>query len=162
MGADAVFPQKNNEQSYAEMDSITKNGMDFHQYKILAIIPAYNESRFIGSVVLKLKTLPVEILVVDDGSTDDTADIARAAGADVLRLETNQGKGTALNAGLVKASQAHPDAIVLIDADGQHLPDELFQVVRPILEKKADIAIGSRYLSNTSNTPLTGNLDIKY
>ncbi len=126
---------------------------DLSEHKITVIIPAYNEARFIGSVVLKLKQQPIDILVVDDGSTDDTAEIALAAGAEVISLAPNQGKGAALNAGLAHARQNHPDAIVIIDADGQHLPAELAQVVKPIVGKKADITIGSRYLENTSNTP---------
>jgi glycosyltransferase involved in cell wall biosynthesis len=127
--------------------------LDLTQYMVCVVIPAYNEARFIGSVVLSLKRRPVEILVVDDGSRDDTAEIARAAGADVLQLEANQGKGAALNAGLERVRAASPDAIVIIDADGQHLPDELDRVLRPILEGQADIVIGSRYLEGTSNTP---------
>jgi len=122
-------------------------------YQVLVIIPAYNEARFIGSVILKLRPQPIDLLVVDDGSSDDTAEIARAAGAEVLQLEANQGKAAALNAGLAFASDRNPDAIVMIDADGQHLPSELIQVVKPILLGKADITIGSRYLQNTSNTP---------
>ena len=132
---------------------LTGDPLDLTQYKVCVVIPAYNEARFIGSVVLSLKRRPLEILVVDDGSQDDTAEIARAAGADVLQLEANQGKGAALNAGLVHVRPSSPDAIVIIDADGQHLPDELERVVRPILEGQADIVIGSRYLEATSNTP---------
>lgn len=127
--------------------------LDLTQYKVSVIIPAYNEARFIGSVVLGLKRRPVAILVVDDGSSDDTAEIAQAAGADVLQLANNQGKGAALNAGLEVVRKAAPDAVVIIDADGQHLPEELDCVLRPILEDQADITIGSRYLKNTSNTP---------
>ena len=129
------------------------DGLDLAGTRITVIIPAYNESRFIGSVVLGLKSRPVDVLVMDDGSQDDTADIARAAGAEVIQLRTNQGKGAALNAGLAVARERSPDAIVIIDADGQHLPNELEQVVKPILGKDADIAIGSRYLEGTSNTP---------
>jgi glycosyltransferase involved in cell wall biosynthesis len=140
-------------EQYQQLIARQLEPLDFTRYKVSVVIPAYNESRFIGSVVLGLTRRPVEILVVDDGSDDDTAEIARAAGAEVLRLETNQGKGAALNAGLDRVRQGMPDAIVIIDADGQHLPDELEQVVRPILEHRADIAIGSRYLDGTSNTP---------
>ena len=67
--------------------------LDLTQHQVSVVIPAFNEARFIGSVVLGLKRRPVEILVVDDGSSDDTAEIARAAGAEVLRLPANQGKG---------------------------------------------------------------------
>lgn len=135
--------------------SITKGlGLfDLTQFKISVIIPAYNEARFIGSVVLQLKQHHVDVLVVDDGSRDDTSEIARAAGADVIRLEDNQGKGAALNAGLDRIRQDKPDAVVIIDADGQHLPNELEQVVRPVLAQEADIAIGSRYLQDTAGIP---------
>lgn len=126
---------------------------DYSQRSITVVIPAFNEARFIGSVILQLRKHPLQVLVVDDGSEDETAEIARSAGAEVISLPTNQGKGAALNAGLAQASQSHPDAIVLIDADGQHLPEELLQVVTPILTDQADIAIGSRYLLNTSKTP---------
>ncbi|MFU8827331.1 MAG: glycosyltransferase family 2 protein [Brevefilum sp.] len=76
----------------------TPEPLDLTRHTVCVVIPAFNEARFIGSVVLGLKRRPVEILVVDDGSSDDTAEIARAAGAEVLRLPANQGKGAALNA----------------------------------------------------------------
>ncbi len=143
-----------NKNAYQDADLNDHNhNLDLSQYKISVIMPAYNEARFIGSVILKLQQQPIDILVVDDGSTDDTAEIALAAGAEVIRLASNQGKGAALNAGLAQARQKKPDAIVIIDADGQHLPDELAKVVKPIVDKEADITIGSRYLENTSNTP---------
>jgi glycosyltransferase involved in cell wall biosynthesis len=126
----------------------------FHGKKIIVIIPAFNEERLIGSVLLKLKKYPVDIIVVDDGSTDDTSAIARMAGVVVFKQESNQGKGVALNTGLHAARESSPDVIVMLDADGQHLPEDLPQIVEPILTGEADIVIGSRYLKNTSNTPL--------
>ena len=126
----------------------------FSSYKIIVLIPAYNEERFIGSVVLKIREFPVRVLLIDDGSTDCTAAVARAAGARVHSLCLNQGKGAALNFGFNKASKLKPDAIVVIDGDGQHLPEELPRIVCPILEGKADITIGSRYLGITTETPL--------
>ncbi len=126
---------------------------DFSNQNILVIIPAFNEARLIGSVILKIKQFVNEIVVVNDGSTDDTAEIALAAGAEVITLENNQGKGAALNAGLDYARSKNPEAIVIIDADGQHLPEELNRIVSPIVQNQADITIGSRYIANTSNTP---------
>jgi glycosyltransferase involved in cell wall biosynthesis len=126
---------------------------DLSQYRVLVIVPAYNEERFIGSVVLKLKRHPVDVLVVDDGSTDKTAEIARCAGAAVYHCESNQGKGAALNIGFQQARHHHPDAVAMIDADGQHLPEELPRLLAPILLDQADIVIGSRYINHTSNTP---------
>lgn len=146
-------PGTKNQNKQAAHSALKEDRLELSHYNILVVIPAYNEARFIGSVVLKLRQHPVDILVIDDGSTDDTAEIARTAGAEVLRFEFNQGKAAALNAGLSLANQQKPDVLVMIDADGQHLPAELVQVVRPISEGQADIAIGSRYLLNTSNTP---------
>jgi glycosyltransferase involved in cell wall biosynthesis len=134
---------------------------DLDQYRVLVIVPAYNEERFIGSVVLKIKQHPVDVLVIDDGSTDKTCQIARAAGAEAHCLPTNQGKGAALNTGFQLARQRQPDAVVVIDADGQHLPEELPRLLAPILRDQADIVIGSRYIDDTSNTPIDRRLGHK-
>lgn len=130
------------------LDSIT-----FRNKRIVVIVPAYNEERFIGSVVLKLLRFPVSVIVVDDGSADETTTIASAAGAMVVRLEQNSGKAAALNAGFTQARALDPDVIVMIDADGQHLPEELPSVIQPILNEEADIAIGSRYISPSGRVP---------
>lgn len=126
---------------------------DWESYKVVVVIPAYNEERFIGSVVLKLRQHPVDILVVDDGSRDDTALIATTAGARVIRHLRNQGKGVALNTGLHAANQLDPDVLVLIDGDGQHLPEQLPSLVQPVLTGEADMVVGSRYMENTSEVP---------
>ena len=88
-----------------------------------------------------------KIIVIDDGSADATAQIAEAAGAVVVRHERNQGKGMALNTGMRRARELHPDAVVLLDADGQHLPEEAPVLLAPILAGEADLVIGSRYLN---------------
>ena len=121
--------------------------------KIVIIIPAFNEERFIGSVIMKAKRYAATIIVVDDGSTDSTAEISADCGAVVVRKERNQGKGAALNEGFQKASLFSPDVVVTIDADGQHLPEEIDRVVEPILSGEADIVIGSRYLDRNSMVP---------
>ena len=120
---------------------------------IVVIIPAYNEERFIGSVVLRVKKYVETVIVVDDGSTDQTAEVASEAGAFVIQHSVNQGKGTALNSGLQKALEMSPDVVVMLDADGQHVPSELLDVVIPITQEDADIVIGSRYLENRSEIP---------
>lgn len=127
--------------------------VNFAAHKIVVVIPAYNEERFIGSVVLKLLRDPITVIVVDDGSTDDTASVASSAGAIVIQQTKNQGKGAALNIGFAKAREFKPDVIAMIDADGQHLPEELPRVVQPILDGEADIVIGSRYIRQTSHVP---------
>jgi DNA-binding response OmpR family regulator len=120
---------------------------------ISVVIPAYNEERFIGSMVLKAREFADCVIVVDDGSIDDTAQIARTAGAVVLQHETNKGKGAALNTGFAKARELFPQVVVTLDADGQHSPEEMTTVVEPVLAGKADIVVGSRYLNHTPQVP---------
>lgn len=120
---------------------------------IVVVIPAYNEERFIGTTVLKARRFARTVIVVDDGSMDATARIAEAAGAVVVRHMQNQGKGVALNTGFRKARALNPDVVVTLDADGQHVPEELPIVTTPVLEQQADIVVGSRYLMQTSKVP---------
>lgn len=120
----------------------------------IVVIPAYNEERFIGSVILKAKALVDTVIVVDDGSSDSTAEIAEAAGALVVRHPVNRGKGVALNTGFLKARELCPNVVITMDGDWQHLPEELFQIARPILNNEADIVVGSRYLEKTSVVPI--------
>jgi glycosyltransferase involved in cell wall biosynthesis len=122
--------------------------------KVIAVIPAYNEERYIGSVVLKTRQYVDEVLVVDDGSLDATADIASAAGAKVIRLETNSGKGMALNTGFEAARAMQPKVVVTLDGDWQHCPEQLERVIAPVLKGEADVVIGSRYLEKTSDVPV--------
>lgn len=124
--------------------------------RVVAIIPAYNEERTIGSVVLRAMAHVHDVVVVDDGSTDATAQIAEAAGAIVVRHKRNRGKGAALNTGFYKARELDPDALVLLDADGQHLPNEVPNVLAPVLADEADIVVGSRYIGN-GNGHANGN-----
>jgi len=124
--------------------------------RVVAIIPAYNEERTIGSVVLRAMAHVNDVVVVDDGSTDATAQIAEAAGAIVVRHKRNRGKGAALNTGFYKARELDPDALVLLDADGQHLPNEVPNVLAPVLADEADIVVGSRYIGN-GNGHANGN-----
>jgi glycosyltransferase involved in cell wall biosynthesis len=121
--------------------------------KVVAIIPAYNEERFIGSVVLQAQKSAETVLVVDDGSSDATAQIADSAGATVLRHEQNLGKGAALNTGFREARALDPDIVIVLDADGQHMPEEMHSVAEPILNGSADIVVGSRYLERRSKVP---------
>jgi hypothetical protein len=120
---------------------------------ILAIIPAFEEGRRIGSVVLQTKPYVDEVLVVDDGSHDDTARVAYAAGARVIRHDRNEGKGSALNTGLVHARQLGATAVVLIDGDGQHRAEEIPIVLGPVLCGEADVVVGSRYLQSQAHVP---------
>ena len=111
---------------------------------IVALIPGYNEAPRIGAVVLEArKHLPV--IVVDDGSTDRTADAAREAGATVLEQRPNQGKGAALRTGFGAALRDGADAILTLDADGQHDPAEIPRfLATAAIEPAPDLVIGGR------------------
>ena len=114
--------------------------------RVVALIPAYNEAPYIGSVVTgALAQLPV--LVVDDGSTDDTAARARASGAAVLHQMPNQGKGSALRAGFRQAIHEGYDAVLTLDADGQHDPTEIPKFLRAYNAGRANLIIGQRDFS---------------
>jgi glycosyltransferase involved in cell wall biosynthesis len=133
---------------------ITPNVLNMlEKHRVVVVVPAYNEDRFIGSLILKIVQFPLTVLVVDDGSTDHTAFVAEAAGALVVRHEQNMGKGAALNTGICEARLMDPEVIVVIDADGQHLVSELPSLICPILDGEADIVVGSRYLEKTSLVP---------
>lgn len=124
----------------------------------LVIVPAYNEERFIGSVVIQARHYATRVIVVDDGSTDDTAAIAEEAGARVIRHEKNLGKAAALTTGFVHArgliADGHPvQVVVILDGDGQHQCVEIPHVVEPILAGEADIVVGSRFLGAKSRIP---------
>lgn len=121
--------------------------------RVVAVIPAYNEESTIGSVVLVSLLHTGQVIVVDDGSTDNTAAVAKMAGAEVIRLARNSGKAAAVFAGIDRAKSSLPDAVVLLDADGQHLPEEIPDVVRPVLLGKADLVIGSRFLKKKNAIP---------
>ena len=113
---------------------------------VLAIIPAYNEAEKIGLVIsAALKHLPV--LVIDDGSSDETARIAAGNGAKVLHQAPNQGKGVALRKGFEHAIEAGYQAVVTLDADGQHDPDEIPTFMRAYQQSRADLIIGERDFS---------------
>src|SRR5690349_17842338 len=98
---------------------------------VLALIPAYDEDRFIGSVVLKARRYVDEVIVIDDGSTDETAELAEAAGAQVIRQPRNQGKAAALNAGIEAARQMNAAVVILLDGDGQHSPADIPALLKP-------------------------------
>lgn len=113
---------------------------------ILVLIPAYNEARRVGEVV-RAAAAQLPVLVVDDGSGDETGEIARGAGAQVLTQQPNQGKGAALIRGFRHALDEGYDAVIALDADGQHAPEELGKFVQAFEERGGDLIIGSRDFS---------------
>ncbi len=115
---------------------------------IIAAIPAYNEEKTIAQAVLLAQKHVCKVVVCDDGSTDMTADIAERLGADVVRHGLNMGYGSAIQTLFKKARALNADVMVTLDGDGQHDPNEIPLLVEPVLERKADIVIGSRFLSD--------------
>ena len=116
----------------------------------LVVLPAYREERSIGGLVRSLRErFPYDVLVVNDGSTDGTADAAREAGAIVLDLPCNLGIGGAVQTAFLYAREHSYDAVVRIDGDGQHEVEDIPKVLEPILAGKADAVIGSRFLGET-------------
>lgn len=121
---------------------------------ITVVLPAYEEEVSIGSMVLLAKLHADKVIVVDDGSSDRTADIARKAGAEVIVHEINKGKGGALKTGFEAAVKMGADVIVTMDADAQHNPADIPKITTPIIKDEADIVNGSRYLNcKDKNTP---------
>jgi glycosyltransferase involved in cell wall biosynthesis len=129
--------------------------------KICVIIPAHNESREISRLVKEVKELTPDILVVDDGSTDNTAGIASAAGAEVLKNQINTGKGSCLRKGFYHAIVNNFEAVVTMDGDGQHLPQDLKSFLSLAEASKGDILIGNR-MQHTENMPLIRILTNKF
>lgn len=123
------------------------------QRLIAALIPAHNEERFIGSLVLTVLSFVDQVVVVDDGSRDRTAEIAQRAGATVIRHQVNQGKAAAVNTGFNYLRDLRPCAVVMLDGDGQHCADDIPIVLTPVLEGSADIVVGSRFLDVRSDIP---------
>ena len=122
---------------------------------VTVILPAYNEEVSIGSIVLLTRFYADKVIVVDDGSLDRTAEIAKKAGAEVVVHKANMGKGGALKTGFKAAVEMGADVIVTMDSDGQHNPADIPKLIAPIIEGDADIVNGSRYLNGLGkNTPI--------
>lgn len=117
----------------------------------MAIIPALNEQGSVGRVVERLRAAnaALPIVVIDDGSTDATGAVARAAGAAVVRLPSNLGCGVALQTGYKYALREGYDAIVQLDADGQHEPADAAALLAVIARGEADVAVGSRFIGDS-------------
>ena len=130
--------------------------------KIIAVIPAYNEEKTIATVIIETEKHVNKIIVVDDGSTDHTAEIAQRMGAIVIQHPQNMGKGAALKTGFKEALKHNPDIVVTLDADLQHNPSEIPKLVKPIIEGKADLVIGSRYVNGAeTNIPCYRKIGLK-
>ena len=121
--------------------------------KIIAVVPAYNEAKTIGLVIPDLKRYVQEIIVVNDGSFDETEKIAKFSGVIVLSHAINRGLGASLQTGFKKALEKNADYILTFDADGQHRSSDIPRLLESLEKEEADVAIGSRIFSK-KNTPL--------
>ncbi|HIH73832.1 MAG TPA: glycosyltransferase family 2 protein [Methanosarcina sp.] len=125
--------------------------MDYRN--VAVVLPAYNEEVSIGSVVLLARRYADRVIVVDDGSSDRTAEVPASAGAEVIVHSPNLGKGVAFKTGFAAAEGA--DIIVTMDSDGQHNPADIPKLLEPILRGEADMVNGSRYLNgHDTDTPV--------
>lgn len=123
--------------------------------KLAIVIPAYNEETVIGSVISGLPRelsgiSDIKVLVIDDGSKDLTSDLARAAGAKVLRHLINRGQGAAVQTGIEAAKKLGCDFVVTIDGDGQHHGRDVADLLQPLLRDEADVVNGSRFMKRQS------------
>ena len=121
--------------------------------KVIAGIPCFNTKPSISDIVSKAKKHVSQVIAIDDGSKDGTAEAARTAGALVVTHSQNKGYGEAINSCFEAAKTEAADVLVILDGDGQHNPDEIPKLIAPILHGEADLVIGSRFLSNEAYMP---------
>jgi glycosyltransferase involved in cell wall biosynthesis len=121
--------------------------------KVVAAIPCYNTQQHVAKVITKTKRYVDEVIVIDDGSTDMTADVARRAGAKVISHKTNEGYGEAIRSCFAATKASNADVLITIDGDGQHDPDEILRILSPISKEECHIVIGSRFLASGREMP---------
>jgi UDP-N-acetylglucosamine---dolichyl-phosphate N-acetylglucosaminyltransferase len=121
--------------------------------RVIALIPAFNEAARVADVVTRTRPHVREVVVIDDGSVDETANVAQAAGARVIRHEQNKGKGAAIVTALECFDKSDAEFAILLDADGQHDPAEIPKFIDAAKESGAAIVVGTR-MSDTKEMPL--------
>jgi glycosyltransferase involved in cell wall biosynthesis len=121
--------------------------------QVWIVIPAYNEGSAVAQTVASVRAWLPNVVVVDDGSSDNTAEQARWADAHVVRHAANLGQGAALGTGIRYALLEEADCIVTFDADGQHQPSDIEVLLRAAREHRADVVLGSRFLGQASDMP---------
>ena len=130
--------------------------------KVVVGIPAYNEEKNIGRIIIQLQRVSDKIIVCNDGSTDLTGDIAEKMSAMVINHSKNLGYGAAIRSIFLKARELDADILVTFDADGQHRVEDIQTVLEPIIKNEADVVIGSRFLNKDStNVPAYRKAGIK-
>ncbi len=127
--------------------------------KIIAVVPAYNEGLTIREVIKSLKEKVNDVIVVDDGSKDKTFHFAKEEGAVVLQHFLNRGQGASLKTGIDYAIMCGADIIITFDADGQHSAEDIPRLIQPIVEDRAEVVLGSRFLETRNLKPETQKID---
>ena len=136
-------------------------GNKLHTETTWIVVPAYNEKQTIQQVVLRLRKVCPNVVVINDHSTDDTAALAAAAGAQVVTHPINLGQGAALQTGVAFALENGASHIVTFDADLQHRPEDVIALLNAVTKSDADFALGSRFLGSTTNLDLSRKLLLK-
>ncbi|MFC2020136.1 glycosyltransferase family 2 protein [Chloroflexota bacterium] len=121
--------------------------------KIIVCIPCYNTESTITDVVSRARKYVDDVLVVNDGSQDDTAEVAKRAGARIVNHNVQGGYGESIKSCFESARLSGADILVILDGDGQHNPDEIPRLLTQILKGEADLTIGSRFLNNKMEIP---------
>jgi glycosyltransferase involved in cell wall biosynthesis len=129
--------------------------------KNCVIIPTFNESKSIGKLIKQIQEQKLDVVIVDDGSIDNTAEIAQDEGAIVLKNSLNEGKGVSLIKGFEYALKNHYDAIITMDGDGQHLPEDIPYFIRLAKYSDSGIFLGNR-MNHTKDMPLMRILTNKF
>jgi len=124
-------------------------------------IPAFNEEKNIGKIIITLKKITNHIIVCDDGSSDLTREIAEGLGAKVISHKKNMGYGEAIKSIFNEAKKNETDILVTFDADGQHRPEDIMSLTKPIIDQHAEIVIGSRFLKNETDMPKYREIGVK-
>ena len=124
-------------------------------------IPAFNEEKNIASLIIKLKKISDFIIICNDGSSDNTGKIAEELGVEVINHQKNLGYGAAIKSIFNKAKEMKVECLVTFDADGQHRIEDISKTVQPIMQKDADIVIGSRFLEKKVKVPKYRKIGIK-
>jgi glycosyltransferase involved in cell wall biosynthesis len=124
-------------------------------------IPAFNEENNIGKIIITLKKITNDIIVCDDGSSDLTREIAEGLGAKVISHTKNMGYGEAIKSIFNEAKKKESDILVTFDADGQHRPEDIMSLTKPIIDQQAEVVIGSRFLKNETDMPKYREIGVK-
>lgn len=128
--------------------------MTFDKSKILILLPAFNEAEVIGEVLEGIQKEGYQnICLIDDGSTDNTSDIAQGYSVHILRHVLNRGAGAAIQTGIQFARNQGFEYVILIDSDGQHLPEDIHKLYAKMQEVDADIVIGNRFFGTDNSIP---------